>query len=220
MPMAAALTQHRNGPALNQFHIGNSTRLSVESQSDNGIDPDDTALHLSPHRKDALRALPFPDSPTGKDSRPHTLRRCLSQHHSARRRSPRLRGEAGRQHHTVTDQRIQRGRFRNQPGDRAGRQRTGQASDVSVRQPAFLPISLIPGGHQAGGEHGGRSGQAFSPFCGISTRLHARVVTQPADSRHDGVGQGPRQLGDAPALGHVSGSDHQRRCHVPASDLR
>ena len=208
--MATALTQHRNGPALDQFHIGNSTRLSVESQSDNGIDPDDTALHLSPHRKDALRALPFPDSPTGKDSRPHTLRRYLSQHHSARRRSPRLRGKAGRQHHTVTVQRIQRGRFWDQPSDRASRQRTGQASDVSVRQPALLPVSLVPGGHQAGGERGGRSGQAFSPFCGISTRLHARVVTQPADSRHDGVGQGPRQLGDAPALGHVSGSDHQR----------
>ena len=134
--MAAALTQHRNGPALDQFHIGNSTRLPVESQSDNGIDPDDTALHLSPHRKDALRALPFPDSPAGKDSRPHTLRRYLSRRRSARCRSPRLRGKAGRQHHTVTDQRIQRGRFRNQPSDRASRQREGQASDVSVRQPA------------------------------------------------------------------------------------
>ena len=168
-------------------HTGKGTHQSVESQSDNGIDPDDTALHLSPHRKDALRVLPFPVPPAGKDSRPHTLRRYLSQRHSARCRSPRLRGKAGHQYHTVTDQRIQRGRFRNQPGDRAGHRREGQASDVSVRQPALLPVSLVPGGHQADGEHGGRSGQAFSPFCGISTRLHGRVVTQPASSRHNGV---------------------------------
>ena len=169
-------------------NVGAGAYLSVESQSDNGIDPDDTALHLSPHRKDALRALPFPVCPAGKDSRPHTLRRYLSQRHSARCRSPRLRGEAGRQYHTVTDQRIQRGRFRDQPSDHAGHRREGQASNVSVRQPALLPISLIPGSHQADGEHGSRSGQAFSPFCGISTRLHARVVTQPANSRHNGVG--------------------------------
>ena len=94
------------------------------------------------------------------------------------------------------------------------------ASAVSVRQPALLPVSLIPGGHQAGGEHGGRSGQAFSSFCGSSTRLHGRVVTQPADSRHDGVEQGLRQHSGFPVLGHVSGSDNRRQRHVPASNLR
>lgn len=82
-------------PTPNQSYIGNSTHLSVESQSDNGVDPDDAALHLSPHRKDALRALPFPVSPAGEDSRPRTLRRYLSQRPPARCRSPRLRGEAG-----------------------------------------------------------------------------------------------------------------------------
>ena len=146
VPLAIALSDNPDVPQQS----GVRAHLYVESRTDNGIAPDDAALHLSPHRKDALRALSFPDSPTGKDSRPHTVRRYLSQRHPTGCRGPRLWGETGCQHHTVTVQRIQRGRFWDQPGDHAGHRSTGQASGISVFPPALLPIPLIPGGHQAG----------------------------------------------------------------------
>ena len=164
-------------PPNERSRIGTGTHLPVESRTDNGIDPDDTAPHLSPHRKDALRAPPFSHFPSGVGSRPRAVRQYSGEHRPPGCGSPRPRNAPKHQHHTVTVQRIQRGRFRSQPGDRAGHRRTGQTSDISVLPPALLPIPLILGGHQAGGEHGGRSGQALSPFCGSSARIHGRVVT-------------------------------------------
>ena len=66
--MAAHLLQTGTDPL--SVNVGASPHLSVESQTDNGIDPDDTALHYvaSPKGRTPCAAVPTPPGQVGLPS--------------------------------------------------------------------------------------------------------------------------------------------------------
>lgn len=166
---------------------GTDAHLSVESQIDNGIDPDDTAPYLSPHRKDALRAPPFSPSPARLGRCNNPTHRYLNRQHPTSYSSAGLQHGPKRQHHKFAVQRLRRRRSQDQPGHQAGHRNASPTGNIAVLQPAHLCLPLVSGGHQAGREYGCRTGQARTPFCGTPARLHSRVVDGMAHCGRNGV---------------------------------